>query len=147
MVFRGKVGYGTIRRMSTHIVIHLPVSDLTRSMAFYEALGFVKDAGCSDGSACSLSWRHGIWIMLWTGEAYRRFVRGREVADTRKTNAAIFGLSLESREAVEAFAETAKAHGGNYYRVDTDAPEGAMAMYEVEDPDGHLWEPTWIERP
>lgn len=130
--------------MPKQVFINLPVSDVARSTAFYEALGFTKNADFSDENASSMMWTDDIVFMLLSKEFYKKFIGTKEVADTHATSGALIALSVESKEEVQTFADTAKANGGNYYRVDMGAPEDMMFGYEVEDPDGNHLEPIWM---
>lgn len=130
--------------MNKQIYINLPVSDLQRSTAFYEALGFVMVPEFSSHEASAMKWSDEIMVMLLVHPFYLKFPRNRTVADTQKTSAVLMALGLESREAVEAFAQAAKAQGGDYYRIDTGVSDEMMFGYEVEDLDGHIWEPMWM---
>lgn len=130
--------------MSKQIYINLPVTDLAKSTAFYEALGFVKNPMFSDENASAMQWSDDIVVMLLVHDFYKKFPRNREIADTKKTSSVLLALSFDSKEDVQKFADTAKANGGDYYRVDMGMSEDAMFGYEVEDPDGHIWEPLWM---
>lgn len=130
--------------MSKQIYINLPVTDLAKSTAFYEALGFVKNPMFSDENASAMQWSEDIVVMLLVHDFYKKFPRNREIADTKKTSSVLLALSFDSKEDVQKFADTAKANGGDYYRVDMGMSEDAMFGYEVEDPDGHIWEPLWM---
>lgn len=132
--------------MSTKIVINLPVSDLSRSTVFYEALGFKKDHSCSDQNAVTVKWTDEIVVMLLVKDFYKTFIGGKEISDTAKTSSVILSLAFDSKEAVQKFAETAKMHGGDFRKMSSpDSDEAVMFGYDVEDPDGHIWEPTWID--
>jgi predicted lactoylglutathione lyase len=130
--------------MSKQIYINLPVTDLAKSTAFYEALGFVKNPMFSDENASAMQWSDDIVVMLLVHDFYKKFPRNREIADTKKTSSVLLALSFDSKEDVQKFADTAKANGGDYYRVDMGMSEDAMFGYEVEDLDGHIWEPLWM---
>ena len=130
--------------MSKQVFINLPVSDLARAVAFYEALGFVKNADFSDDHAAALVWSDNIVAMLLTHDFYKKFIGNKSIADTNTQSAALLALSLDSKEAVQQFADTAKANGGDYYRVDMGIPEDIMFGLEVSDPDGNHWEPVWM---
>lgn len=130
--------------MDKQVYINLPVTDLERSTAFYEALGFVKNPMFSDEKASAVAWSDNIIVMLLRRDFYQQFIGEKIIADTVGTSSALFAINLESKEAVERFAETAKEHGGSYYRVETGIPEDQMFGYEVLDPDGHHWEPMWM---
>ena len=126
------------------LFINLPVRDLAVSVAFYEALGFTKAPEFSNDDACGMRWSDGMTLMLLTHPFYTKFLRNREVIDAQKTSGVLIAIGLESRAAVEKFAETAKVNGGDYYHVDMGVPEESMFSYEVEDLDGHIWEPMWM---
>lgn len=130
--------------MSKQIFVNLPVSDLARSTAFYEALGFTKNPDFSDDNASAMVWTDEIYVMLLKHDFYKNFLRGKEIADTAKTSGVLLALSLDSKEAVQQFADTAKQNGGDYYQVNMGAPENMMFGLEVQDPDGHSWEPVWM---
>lgn len=131
--------------MSKQIYINLPVSDLARSTAFYEALGFTKSPTFSDEKASGMMWSDDIVVMLLSHDFYKRFIGDKQIADAATTSGALLALSLDSKEAVQQFADTAKANGGNYYAVDMGIESDMMFSYEVEDPDGHVWEPLWMD--
>lgn len=131
--------------MSKQIYINLPVSDLARSTAFYEALGFTKNQIFSDEKASGMMWSDDIVVMLLTHDFYKRFIGGKQIADAATTSSTLLALSLDSKDAVQRFADVAKANGGNYYAIDIGIESDRMFSYEVEDPDGHIWEPLWMD--
>lgn len=131
--------------MAKMIFVNFPVSDLQRSTAFYQALGFKQNAEFSDQNASSMMWDDQIWIMLLKPEFYQKFLRNKQVADTQKTSGALVALSLDSIDDVKQFAETAKANGGDYYHVEMGIPTDMMYGLEVTDPDGNGLEPTWMK--
>lgn len=130
--------------MGKQVYINLPVSDLEKSTAFYEALGFKKNPDFSDDHASALQWSDDIIVMILKKDFYQKFIGERQVADTHNTSGVLLALGLESPEAVTQFAETAKANGGEYYQVDMGVPTDMMFGYEVLDPDGNHWEPVWM---
>lgn len=130
--------------MSKQVFINLPVSDLERSKAFYEKLGFTNNPDFTDENGAAMVWSDAIYVMLLTHEFYKKFIGDKTIADTNSQSATLLALSLDSREAVQAFADTAKANGGDYYQVDMGMPEDQMFGLEVTDPDGNHWEPVWM---
>lgn len=130
--------------MIQQVYINIPVSDIAKSTAFYEAVGFTKNPDFSDEKASSMMWTDNIVIMLISHDFYKKFIRDKEIADTHTTSGALISLTLESKEAVQEFADTAKANGGDFYKVDVGAPEEMMFGYEVTDPDGNILEPVWM---
>lgn len=130
--------------MSKQVFINLPVSDLSRATAFYEAVGFTKNMTFSDEHASSMMWSDEIIFMLLNKDFYAKFLRDRSIADTQTTNATLIALTVDSKEAVQQFADSAKANGGDYFKVDMGVSEDMMFGYEVLDPDGNQIEPVWM---
>jgi predicted lactoylglutathione lyase len=131
--------------MTKQIYINLPVADLAKSTAFYAALGFVQNPQFSDEHASCMKWSEDIVVMLLTHDFYKNFIGTRKIADTTATNAVLLALMLESKEAVQEFADTAKAHGGEHYMADVNKELDFMFCYEVVDPDGHIWEAGYMD--
>lgn len=130
--------------MVKQVFINLPVSDLVKSTAFYEALGFTKNPNFSDEKASSLMWSDQIIFMLLSHESYNGFIPGKQIPDSTKNAQVLIALSLDSKDAVTKFAETAKQNGGDFYKIETGVPEDLMFGLEVTDPDGHILEPVWM---
>ncbi len=130
--------------MSTMVFVNFPVSDVNRSAAFYEKLGFAKNNEFSNDEAVAMVWDDHFWIMLLNHEFYSRFIKDKTIANTQTTSSSLIAFSLESADAVKKFAETAKANGGDFYKVDMGMSEDQMFGFEVQDPDGNTLEPSWI---
>ncbi|MCW4463098.1 VOC family protein [Sphingomonas sp. BT-65] len=129
--------------MSTKsIFINLPVRDLAKSTAFYEALGFTKNDMFSDDNASSMMWSENIVVMLLVRDYYSTFTT-KPIADAHATSAMLIALSQDSREAVDAIVEKAGANGG---QADVRAPQDLGFMYgrSFADPDGNVFEPMWM---
>ena len=130
--------------MSTMVFVNFPVSDINRSTAFYEKLGFTKNNEFSNDEAVAMVWDDNFWIMLLNHEFYSRFLKDKTIADTQTTSSALISFSLESADAVKKFAETAKTNGGDFYKVDMGMSEDQMFGLEVQDLDGNTLEPSWM---
>jgi predicted lactoylglutathione lyase len=130
--------------MENMVFINFPVRDIKRATSFYEALGFVKNADFSNEYSSGMAWDDKIWIMLLEYDFYEKFLNGRKIADTQKTNAALIAFSFDTPEAARNFAETAEKNGGHFFQVDMGIPETDMVGYEVVDPDGNQLESTWM---
>ena len=128
--------------MSKMIFVNLPVSDLTRATAFYEAVGATKNEQFCDGTASCMVFSETIHVMLLTHDKFRQFTP-KAIADARTTSEVLICLSAESREAVDAMVEKA-APGG---KVDPSPKQDHGFMYgrSFEDPDGHIWEVMWMD--
>ena len=124
------------------IFVNLPVADLDRSVAFYEAIGARKDARFSDATGAGMALSETIHVMLLTHDKYRQFT-SKEVADTHKLSAALLCLSENSRDGVDATVGKAVAAGARETRPAQDY--GFMYGRSFDDPDGHGWEIMWMD--
>lgn len=131
--------------MPQQIFVNLPVSDVLKATTFYEALGFTKNPQFSNEKASCMIWSETIVVMLLSREFYQTFIGDKNVADAHSTSEVALCITFDSKAAVQKFADTAKANGGSFYKVDSGAPAEAMFGYEVLDLDGHLWEPLWMD--
>jgi len=129
--------------MTRLIFVNLPVADLARAIAFYEALGARKEPRFSDDTAACMVLSEVIHVMLLTHDKFRQFTP-RPVADARAATEVLLALSAESREAVDRMTERAAAAGG---RADPAPRQEHSFMYgrSFEDPDGHIWEAAWMD--
>lgn len=128
--------------MPNSIFISLPVKDLAAARRFYAAIGCTQNAQFSDENTACMSWSETITFMLLTHDYYATFT-SKPIADARAVSAALIGLSLDSREAVDAIVEAAAANGG---RPDQRPAMDMGFMYQrtFEDPDGNAFEPLWL---
>ena len=129
--------------MPRMIFVNLPVTDLERSIAFYEAVGGTKNPQFSDDTAACIVFSETIHAMLLTHDKYRQFT-SKPIADTHATSSALICLSADSREAVDSIVESAEGAGG---RGDPGQKQDYGFMYgrSFEDPDGHHWEVMWMD--
>lgn len=127
--------------MTKRIFISLPVSDIAASTAFYEAIGCTRDPAFSSDAAVSMHWSDTITFMLATPEFYGTLTP-KPIIDATASSGALFALSLDSRDAVDAFAAAALAAGGREAHGADD--QGFMYSRGVEDPDGHGFGPFWM---
>lgn len=125
------------------IFINLPVSDLPRSVAFYESIGATKNPQFSDDTAACLVFSDVIHAMLLTYDKYRQFTT-KAIADARTTSEVLICISADSRADVDAMVDQAKAAGG---MIDPTPQQDFGFMYgrRFEDPDGHIWEVMWMD--
>ncbi|MCL1634800.1 VOC family protein [Luteimonas sp. SX5] len=128
--------------MSKMIFINLPVKDLAASTRFYEAIGCTKNEQFSDQNASSMVWSDAIVFQLLAREYYATFTK-KPIADAHAASPALFALSRDSREEVDAIVEAAKSAGG---KIDVREPQdlGFMYLRTFEDPDGNTFEPAWM---
>ena len=124
------------------IFINLPVADVAKSTAFYEALGFEKNAKFSNEQAASLMWSDAIVVMVLDKAFYATFTP-KKIIDAHTSSGALFALSFESRAAVDAITAAAVAAGGRQLHEAEDM--GFMYSRAFEDLDGHGFGPMWMD--
>ena len=129
--------------MPKMIFINLPISDLAVTTRFYEAIGCKKNDQFSDEKAVSMMWSDNIIFMLLKRDYFASFTP-RPVVDARQGTEVLIALSQDSREAVDAITDAAAAAGG---KADPRKPQDLGFMYSrsFEDPDGHVFEPSWMD--
>jgi uncharacterized protein len=129
--------------MAKLIFVNLPVSDLERATAFYEAVGAAKNAQFSDGTASCMVFSDTIHVMLLTHDKFRQFTP-KQIANAKATSEVLICVSADGREAVDDMVERARAAGG---RLDPSPKQDLGFMYgrSFEDPDGHIWEVMWMD--
>ncbi|SCY50275.1 VOC family protein [Microvirga guangxiensis] len=129
--------------MSKLVFINLPVADLDRTNAFYEAIGAVKNPQFSDHTATCMVFSDTIHAMLLTQDKFRQFTP-KTIADARQTTEVLICLSADNRDEVDATVESAARAGG---RADPGPKQDYGFMYgrSFEDPDGHIWEIMWMD--
>lgn len=126
--------------MSKPIFINLPVTDVAKSIAFYQAIGCTMDDRF--GGAGAMVWNESVTFMLSPHEFFANLTP-KAIADTKTTAQVLFALSLDSREAVDAIAAAAIAAGGSEAHGAED--EGFMYSRGFYDPDGHGFGPFYMD--
>ena len=123
------------------IFVNLPVVDLERSKAFYEAAGFTNNVQFSDDTTACMVLSEAIMVMLLTPGKWARFMK-KPISDAKTTAQVLLCISRESKSAVDTIVETAGKHGGV---ADPTPIQDLGFMYgrSFEDPDGHIWETVW----
>lgn len=122
--------------MGTQIFINLPVTDLPKSVAFYEALGYTRNPQFSNDDGACIVVSDTIFVMLLTHAKFRVFTP-KAICDTRQAVEVLLNLSCESPSQVDVLVARALAAGGSTH----DEPEdlGFMYSHSFLDPDGHGW--------
>ena len=126
----------------TRIFVNLPVADLARSIAFYEALGWRTEPRFTDATAACIVVSETIFVMLLTHPKFAGFAPA-PIGDARERTQVLIALSCPSRGAVDAMVQAAVAAGGPTYGSPQD--HGFMVQHGFQDPDGHVFEPFWMD--
>lgn len=116
--------------------ITLPVADLGKSVAFFEALGFARNPAFSNEEGACIEVSETVSVMLLTHALFRTFTP-KAVCDTGTAVEVLVSLACGSRAEVDDLVARALAAGGTTY----DQPEdlGFMYSHSFVDLDGHGW--------
>jgi catechol 2,3-dioxygenase-like lactoylglutathione lyase family enzyme len=122
-------------------LVTLGVSDLSRSRAFYEALGWRSDSKPEDGV---VFFQSGSMVFgLWSRE---ELAKDSEVEDNGGWGGVTLAYNVDSPAAVDAFLARARDAGATIAREGGETFWGGYNGVFV-DPDGHPWEiahnPFW----
>jgi uncharacterized protein len=129
--------------MTQMIFVNLPVADVARATAFYEAIGCTRNPQFSNEHASAMVLSDAITFMLLSHGFFGGFTP-KPIADAHASTEVLICLSRDSREAVDAIVEAAAANGG---KADIRETQDLGFMYgrSFEDPDGHIFEPMFMD--
>lgn len=130
--------------MSRMIFVNLPVQDLERSKAFYEAIGFRNEPKFSNEAAAMMVLSDTISVMLLTHPFYATFTR-KPIADAHNGSQVLLCISCDSPADVDRVTDAAASAGGKADVGPKQHMGGMMYGRSFEDPDGHHWEPMWMD--
>lgn len=128
--------------MAKMILVNLPVTDLSASMKFYEAIGFTNNPQFTNDQAASMMWTDEIAVMLLRHDFWKTFT-DRAIPNAHESAQMFLCLTHDSREEVDAIVAKAGAAGGKAEPTPTQ-DHGFMYGSSFEDPDGHIWENVWM---
>lgn len=133
---------GTAPTTPHKLFVNIPVSDLQRSIRFFEALGFRFNPHFTDGTATCMLVGEDAYFMLLTKEKFAGFSK-RPAGDPQRETSALFAVSVNSRDEVDAMVKQAIAAGGTPALDPQD--HGFMYGWSFYDLDGHHWEVFWMD--
>jgi predicted lactoylglutathione lyase len=128
--------------MSRKLFVNLAVRDLSKSMAFFSALGFTFNPQFTDDKAACMIISDEAYVMLLTEPFFRGFTK-KQPADTSVVTEALLALSCESRAEVDQMVRKAIDAGGTHAMDAQD--HGFMYGWSFYDLDGHHWEVLWMD--
>lgn len=128
--------------MTRMIFVNLPVRDLAVSRHFYTALGFTINEAFSDDTAACVVISDAIFVMILTHAKFAEFTP-LPIGDAKVHCQHLLALSHDSRADVDAIMTAALDAGGSEPRPVQDM--GFMYSRAFADPDGHTWEPMWMD--
>ncbi len=129
--------------MAKQIFVNLPVRDLSKAKAFYEAIGAVNNPQFSDDTSACMVVSDTIYVMLLTHAKWAFFTK-KPISDAHQASEVMLALSADDRKAVDTMVSAAGASGG---KADVNPPQDHGFMYgrSFEDVDGHIWETFFMD--
>lgn len=129
--------------MPTEVFVNLPVTDLDRTIAFSQALGFeVNWDFTNEKAACIVVDPGHISLMPLTRDFFATFT-DKPVAGSATTVQVLTALSVDSRDAVDGMIAKGVAAGGRELFPAQDL--GFMSSRDLADPDGNTFEFLWMD--
>lgn len=123
--------------------VNLPVTDLDRAKAFYEALGFTINPQFTDHNAACVVVEDGHnYFMILTREYFQTFT-DLPIGDPTVNPSVSTAIFLDTREAVDKAVTDGIAAGGAEPREASDY--GFMYQRGLTDPDGNLLDFGWMD--
>ncbi len=128
--------------MVTQIFVNLPVKDLQKTKEFWSALGFTFNSQFTDDKAACLILGENMYAMLLVEKFFQDFIT-KQIADAATTKEVLLAIQVGNREEVDAMFKKALAAGGSPAMPPQD--HGWMYAHAFTDPDGHHWEPFFMD--
>ncbi|HZY17503.1 MAG TPA: VOC family protein [Ramlibacter sp.] len=128
--------------MARKIFVNLPIRDMARSRAFFEALGFSFNPQFTNEQGACMVITEDIYAMLLVEPFFQTFTH-KPVADATRSIEVLVCLSCESRAEVDDLVARGVGAGGKEPRAPQD--HGFMYGRSLEDLDGHIWELMWMD--
>ena len=128
--------------MGRKIFVNLPIKDMQRSRAFFDALGFSFNPQFTNEQGACMVISEDIFAMLLVEPFFQSFTK-KPISDAKKSTEVLVCLSCESRAEVDELVRKALAAGGTTPNAAQD--HGFMYSHSFEDLDGHVWELAWMD--
>ena len=125
--------------MTKEIWVNLPVKNIEKSVAFFSAIGFIKNERFpfTDTMASFLIGEKKFVMMLFTEDLLEGY-SANKVSDTNAGTEILFSIDAESKEEVDEMLQKAVAAGGKIYAKGGEK-DGWMYGGGFVDLDGHRW--------
>lgn len=128
--------------MSQKIFVNLPVADLPRARAFYEALGFTHNPAFSNEDGACMVLSETIHVMILTHAKWQTFTT-RPICPPGSSEVSL-AITCAEKADVSRLVLAGAAAGGTA-DINPAEDHGFMFQRTIADPDGHIWEPFWMD--
>ena len=130
--------------MTKQIWLNLPVKDALKSKDFFSKIGFTfLEERTTPESACMLVGEGNFVVMLFGESMFQHFIQ-HQITDTKQSSEFLISIDAESREEVDAIAQSAKDAGGTVFAEPAEN-QGWMYGCGFADLDGHRWNVLYMD--
>jgi uncharacterized protein len=124
------------------LFVNLPITEVQRSIVFFEQLGFTFNPQFTDASATCMLVGEDAFFMLMVKDRFAGFC-AKPLGDAQATSGALFAITAASRDEVDSLFAIALAAGGTKATEAQD--HGFMYVRSFYDLDGYHWELFWMD--
>jgi len=124
------------------IFVNIATKDIEAAKRFYDAIGFRLNPQFSDDESACYVIEENIVLMVLTEPKLSGFLI-RPIGDAAEATQMTLSISCTGRDEVDAMIRTALDAGGGPWKPAQDY--GFMYAGSFQDPDGHVWEPAWMD--
>lgn len=128
--------------MFRQIFVNLPIQDMARSRAFFEALGLTFNPRFTNAQGACLEIGENFCAMLLVEPFFQGFTT-KPICNAHQSTEVLLALSVDSRAEVEEVVRKAVAAGATTPNAPQD--HGFMFQHGFADLDGHQWEVFWMD--
>ena len=123
--------------MKHQIFISIPVNNLRKSINYFTKIGYTFNPQFTDKNATCMiiDEKKGIFVMLLIKKFFKTFT-DKKIVNAKQAAEMQIGLSVDSRQKVNAWANKALKAGGKEVNK---SDQGFMYSRDIEDLDGHVW--------
>ena len=131
--------------MAKEFWVNLPVKEISKSRAFFKAIGFTENAQFSENpTMASFFLGDKNVVVNFFPEALFKSFSTTEIADTTKGTEALFSIDAQSPAEVDEVANKAVAAGAKLY-ANPGEKDGWMYGCGFSDLDGHRWNVLYMD--
>ncbi|MBT3068020.1 VOC family protein [Rhodoferax sp. U11-2br] len=128
--------------MFKQIFVNLPIQDMARSKAFFQALGLSFNPRFTNEQGACLEIGENFYAMLLVEPFFQGFTK-KPISNAHESTEVLLALSVDSRAEVQAVINKAVAAGATTPNAPQD--HGFMFQHGFADLDGHQWEVFWMD--
>ena len=133
---------GTVPIKARKLFVNIPVSDLQKSIVFFEQLGFAFNTQFTDATATCMLVGTDAYFMLMVKDRFAGFSK-KPLGNSNDETSVLFAITVDSRDEVDSLYAKALAAGATKAADPQD--HGFMYVQSFYDLDGHHWELFWMD--